>query len=118
MTTSKCVAEYRKYFITLAEIRRSYQETYLGWVIEQYKTSKLTSEQKMDNLVSSNQQLVSLNQIQSNQLMHMQNNLIIRQNVSLHMKVDSIFNMMLSFMQTTIPTWIGGSVMQNHFFIY
>ena len=42
-----------------------------------------------------------------------QNDFIIQQNVSLHCKVDSIFNMLISFMQATIPTWVGGSVMQN-----
>ena len=41
------------------------------------------------------------------------NDFIIQQNVSLHCKVDSIFDMMLSFMRATIPTWVGGSVMQN-----
>ena len=30
--------------------------------------------------------------------------------------VDSIFDMMLSFMRATIPTWVGGSVMQKNLF--
>lgn len=108
MTTSKCVTEYRKYFITLAEIRRSYQETYLSWVIEQYKHAKLTLEQKVDK------QLVQLDKQNENiNYLRKQNDFIIHQNIQLTTKVDSIFNMMVSFMQATIPTWVGGSVMKN-----
>ena len=76
MTTSKCVTEYRKYFITLAEIRRSYQETYLSWVIEQYKHAKLTLEQKVDK------QLVQLDKQNENiNYLRKQNDFIIHQNI-------------------------------------
>ena len=117
LTTSKCVAEYRKYFITLAEIRRSYQETYLGWVIEQYKTSKLTLEQKLDRQSKKmEEQSNQINQLliygkDSNDQIH-----YLRDEVSiLNIKIDNLFDYLLSFARMTIPTWIGSTVIKQQY---
>lgn len=117
MTTSKCVTEYRKYFITLSEIRRSYQETYLSWVIEQYKHAKLTLEQKVDKLVLTNEtqseqieMLLTYGKDSNIQIHHLRDEVSI-----LNIKIDNLFDYLLSFARMTIPTWIGSTVIKQQY---
>ena len=145
LTSSGCTTDYRKYFIALAEIRRSYQETYLPWVVEYYKRSKLTLEQKIDKQSSEIQQLLGENKNQSSEIQQLiignkellvNSRHIIVQNVNLgtdntrmstqisdlhsevsqlNDKIDAIFEFMLSFARMTIPTWIGSSVIKQQY---
>jgi hypothetical protein len=103
ITTSKCVTEYRRYFIAIAEIRRSYQETYLPWVIEYYKRSKLTLEQKVEELLANSRHIIVQNDNQSIEIKQ------------LHVKLDTMFEYLLSFARMTIPTWIGSSVIKKQY---
>lgn len=138
ITSSKCVTEYRRYFIALAEIRRAYQETYTPWLIS-YKDSMI--RQKDDNidelkadiktLLIDNQQLkadmnkvlvrsdhiIVQNDNQSIELKHLH---IKTDNQSielkqLHIKIDTMFEYLLSFARMTIPTWIGSSVIKKQY---
>jgi hypothetical protein len=124
LTTSKCVTEYRKYFITLAEIRRSYQETYMPWVIEQYKTTKLTLEQKVDKqsnqLDKQSNQITELLANSRGLITTVNNNNVmitdLHDEVSiLNFKLDNIFEYLLMFARMTIPTWIGSTVIKQQY---
>ena len=102
---------YANYYMLLEEVHKYYCMFQLAYdqKIISMKDDKIDSlTEKVDNLSSTNNKLIKMN-------LHIQkqNDFIIQQNVSLHSKVDSIFNMMVSFMQATIPTWVGGSVMKN-----
>ena len=102
---------YANYYMLLEEVHKYYCMFQLAYdqKIISMKDDKIDSlTEKVDNLSSTNNKLIKMN-------LHIQkqNDFIIQQNVSLHSKVDSIFNMMVLFMQATIPTWVGGSVMQN-----
>ena len=100
-----------KVFKLFTDYERAYSNKLLS--MKDDKIDKLSDQLKeqSDQLKEQYDQLKE----QSDQMMYMQrqNNFIISQNVSLHTKVDSIFDMMLSFMRATIPTWVGGSVMKN-----
>ena len=48
ITASRCVSEYRTYFIKLAKIRRTYQKTYLPWILANKNKSIDRLEQKID----------------------------------------------------------------------
>ncbi len=48
ITSSRSVSEYRSYFIQLAKIRRTYQKTYLPWILENKNKSISRLEQKLD----------------------------------------------------------------------
>jgi len=50
ITSSRCVSEYRKYFITLAEIRRSYQESYVPWILSNQNNLIKQKDCKIDDL--------------------------------------------------------------------
>ncbi len=48
ITSSRSVSEYRSYFIQLAKIRRTYQKTYLPWILANKNKSISRLEQKLD----------------------------------------------------------------------
>ena len=102
---------YANYYMLLEEVHKYYCMFQLAYdqKIISMKDDKIDSlSEKVDK------QLVQLDKQNENiNYLRKQNDFIIQQNVSLHSKVDSIFNMMVLFMQATIPTWVGGSVMQN-----
>jgi hypothetical protein len=115
MTASKCVSEYRKYFITLAEIRRSYQETYLSWVIEQYKHAKLTLEQKVDKQSQQIDELLTYSKDikgQNTTLIEKVDNLT-EEVRSGHQIIKKYFDIAFAFMTTTTAAYMGSAVMQQ-----
>ncbi len=110
MNKSKCVSEYSHYFTVLAEIRRSYEETYLPWIIEYKDKSISRLESKVDQLVIMNQELlvnsrhiIAQNEVQADEI------------CKLHVKIDTLFEFLLSFARTTIPTWIGSSIIKQQY---
>jgi hypothetical protein len=110
ITRSTCVTEYRRYFITLAEIRRSYQETYLPWLIS-YKDSLIQrKDDKIDELKADIKTLLA-----DNQKILARTDYIIGQNEQLHIKFDAMFEYLLSFAKMTIPTWVGSLVMYQQY---
>jgi hypothetical protein len=124
ITTSKCVSEYRQYFIAIAEIRRSYQETYLPWVIEYYKRSKLTLEQKIDQQTKQIEEMLANSYHIINQNSHLNTKVtdLSTQVSDLHAevaevndKLTALFDFMLSFARMTIPTWIGSSIIKQQY---
>ena len=145
ITKSKCTPEYRTYFITLAEIRRAYQETYMPWLIS-YKDSMIQQkDDKIDLLLIDNQQLkADMNTIliDNQQLKADMNKVLVRSDhiivqndnqsielkhlhiktdnqsielKQLHIKIDTMFEYLLSFARMTIPTWIGSSVIKKQY---
>ena len=102
---------YANYYMLLEEVHKYYCMFQLAYdqKIISMKDDKIdTLSKKVDNLTSTNDKLIKMNLY-----IQKQNDVIIHQNIQLTTKVDSIFNMMVSFMQATIPTWVGGSVMKN-----
>ena len=102
---------YANYYMLLEEVHKYYCMFQLAYdqKIISMKDDKIdTLSKKVDNLTSTNDKLIKMNLY-----IQKQNDVIIHQNIQLTTKVDSIFDMMVSFMQATIPTWVGGSVMKN-----
>lgn len=102
---------YANYYLLLEQVHKYYCMFQLAYdeKIISMKDDKIdTLSKKVDNLTSTNDKLIKMNLY-----IQKQNDVIIHQNIQLTTKVDSIFDMMVSFMQATIPTWVGGSVMKN-----
>ncbi len=122
MTSSKCVSEYRKYFITLAEIRRSYQDTYLPWIIRNKDNAISRLEQKIDtqmNMITDQKETIA--ELLSNSRSILSQNVHLIGTVEdnkieiskLHTKVDTMFEFLLSFARMVIPVMIGSTVVKQ-----
>jgi hypothetical protein len=68
ITSSRCVKEFRKYFIKFASIRRAYERTYLPWIISEKDKIIIEKDEiigdirnKLDTLINMNTGLMSLN---------------------------------------------------------
>lgn len=117
LTSSKCVSEYRKYFIMIAEVRRSYQETYLPWIVANKEKQIVDLHKKMDKVIEQNNQLLEDSKITKDQNKHL---IMVAEDskleiMRLNSKIDALFEFMLSFARMTIPTWIGSSVIKQQF---
>lgn len=92
---------YANYYLLLEQVHKYYCQFQLAY------DQKIISmkDDKIDSLTEKvDKQLVQLDKQNENiNYLRKQNDFIIQQNVSLHCKVDSIFDMMLSFMRATIP---------------
>lgn len=136
ITSSKCVSEYRKYFIALAEIQRSYNETYVPWIRKYQKQCISRLEQKMDkqtamidkqtktiNIQSNHIQELLVNSkhlitaVEDNQVVITKLNVTVEDNQveisKLHTKIDTLFEFLLSFARIVIPVMVGSSVIKQ-----
>jgi hypothetical protein len=68
MTTSRCVKEFRQYFIKLASIQRSYRVTYLPWIDENKNSHISQLTKKVDDLLKVTKETNKIIKDQSNDL--------------------------------------------------
>jgi len=124
ITSSRCVSEYRKYFITLAEIRRSYQESYVPWILSNQNNLIKQKDCKIDTLIEKvDEQKATINELLVNSRNILSQNVHLIDTVEdnkveiskLHVKIDTLFEFLLSFARMTLPTWIGSSVIKQQF---
>lgn len=103
ITSSRCVSEYRTYFIKLAKIRRAYQETYVPWILKRQKNNISRLEQKVDELLNNSRHLITT--VEDNKV----------EISKLHTKIDTLFEFLLSFARIVIPVMVGSSVIKQQF---
>jgi len=71
ITSSRCVSEYRTYFIKLAKIRRAYQQTYVPWILKHQKNNISRLEQKVDELLNNSRHLITTVEARTDHVKHM-----------------------------------------------
>lgn len=117
VSTSRSVSEYRRYFTKLAEIDRSFNDTYQPWLNKYYRSENLTLNQKIDQQSVELQQLIAItkdNNAQNKELIAItkENNTQIKE---LNKKVEILNTRFVMFVRVIIPTWLGSKVLEQQY---
>ncbi len=135
-TSSKCIKEYRTYFIGISDIYRSYQETYTPWLINHYRSTNAylvndnkSLNQKLDALSQDNKTLVHkvdqlLGHAKETHVKLDETKIELKQTNAkldeshvkidiLTKKVDTLFEFNIAFSRMTLTMWIGSHVIKS-----